>query len=363
MNRSGQPHVVIAMSGGVDSSVAAALLVQQGYQVTGMMLRLWSEPGREAQNRCCTPDDMQIARRVAAMLDIPFYAIDARQIFYDTVVKPFMEDYAQGITPNPCLTCNRLIRWEFLFNRAGAVQADYLATGHYVRLQREPAGMIALMRAVDRSKDQSYVLHMLSQQKLQSALFPLGEMTKTQVRAKAHELKLPAAGRPESQDLCFLGSEDYRDFLARNLPEIHHPGTIVDTAGKVLGEHRGLAFYTIGQRKGLGIASLSPLYVIEKDIERNILIIGPQASLGKQGLVAERVNWISGHPPQTTQRLLVKIRYKAADSWAEVTPQSEQQAHVLFEKPMRDITPGQAVVFYDGETCLGGGTIVKAVEG
>ena len=349
--------VVIAMSGGVDSSVAAALLVKQGYRVIGMMMRLWSEPGAEASNRCCTPEAMALARRVAARLSIPFYAIDAQQVFYDTVVKQFIDGYAQHITPNPCLTCNRFIRWEFLLNKALDLGADYLATGHYARLNHHPTGSYFLQRGLDSAKDQSYVLHVLSQEQLKHALFPLGDLTKTQVRELARQFELPVADRPESQDLCFLGQADYRDFLRRYAPATHTTGPILDRHGNQLGEHQGLAFHTIGQRKGLRIAAPQPLYVIDKDPIHNALIVGVAAELGKDTLIAGQVNWISGAPPSAPFRAQIKIRYKASLEPGLVTILPEQQIHIQFDHKIRDITPGQAAVLYDGDICLGGGLI------
>ena len=350
-------RVVIAMSGGVDSSVAAALLKEQGYDVIGMMLRLWSEPGSEADNRCCTPDDMALARRIAAQLEIPFYAVDAKEVFRETVVDYFVTGYAQGITPNPCLICNRRIRWEFLLNRALALGADYLATGHYAQVRKEDGGRLELLRGIDPNKDQSYVLHVLDQEQLAHAMFPLGAYTKRQVREMALDFELPVAERSDSQDLCFLGQGDYRAFLLRNAPEVANPGPIVTRAGEKLGEHQGLAFYTIGQRKGLGIAAAHPLYVLEKDVKKNTLVVGPQAELGKAELSTGAVNWISGQAPENPIRASVKIRYKSNEIEGIVTPQTDGGSHVQFTENLRDITPGQAAVFYDGEVCLGGGII------
>lgn len=351
-------RVVVAMSGGVDSSVVAALLVQQGYDVIGMMMRLWSEPGTENENRCCTPDAMAQARRVASLLGIPFYAVDAQAVFHETIVNSFINDYAHGLTPNPCLTCNRFVRWEFLLQRARSVGADYMATGHYVRLGKDNSGQITLRRAVDERKDQSYVLHVLSQEQLRHAMFPLGEYTKPEVRQLAREFKLPVAERAESQDLCFLGSEDYRSFLLRNAPSVQNPGPILNRSGIKLGEHQGLAFYTIGQRKGLGIASQAPLYVLGKDMTRNALIVGEQADLGASELTATNVNWISGNPPETPLRVQVKIRYKAEPAWAMIGLLDDHRVQVKFEAPLRDITPGQAAVFYQDDQVLGGGIIL-----
>lgn len=349
--------VVIAMSGGVDSSVAAALLVKQGYQVIGMMLRLWSEPGSECENRCCTPDAMAQARRVAALLDIPFYAIDAKQIFRETVVQNFIDGYTQGITPNPCLVCNRQIRWHFLLQHARALGADYMATGHYARLQWDEHQHTQLLRGIDSHKDQSYVLHVLDQKQISQAMFPLGEFTKPQVRQMAHEFGLPVAERADSQDLCFLGNNSYQEFLKRYAPQTQTPGPILDEQGNQLSQHNGLANFTIGQRKGIRVAGPRPFYVLRKELQTNSLIIGPQEALGEQQLRTGKINWINGAPPELPMRLQVKVRYKAKDVWGRVTPIDQDCVQVSFEEPVRDITPGQAAVFYQGEFCLGGGVI------
>jgi tRNA-specific 2-thiouridylase len=349
--------VVVAMSGGVDSSVAAALLQQQGYEVIGMMLRLWSEPGGEASNRCCTPQAMSIARRVAGQLGIPFYAVNAQQSFRNIVVQYFLDGYASGGTPNPCLACNRQIRWEFLLERALALGAGYMATGHYARLERNTGEPVRLFEAVDSHKDQSYVLHVLNQSKLKHALFPLGDLTKPEVRQIAADLKLPAATSKESQDLCFLAGQDYRDFLHRHKPELEQPGPILDRAGKQLGAHTGLVNYTIGQRKGLGVAAADPLYVLAKDQARNALIVGYKDELGGRELLTEPASWLSGSAPRASFDAEVKIRYSARKAAARVTPQPDGRTDVLFAEPLRDITPGQAAVFYVNGEVLGGGLI------
>lgn len=351
------PKVVVAMSGGVDSSVAAALLKEQGYDVVGMMLRLWSEPGKEDSNRCCTPDSMAQARRVAAKLDIPFYVIDAKDVFRETVVEYFLEGYARGETPNPCLICNRKIRWTFLLDHALALGADYMATGHYVRIRKDESGMSELLRAVDRSKDQSYVLHVLTQEKLKHALFPVGDYPKPDIRAIAEHHGLPTASRKDSQDLCFLAGDDYRNFLQRNAAEMLQPGEIVTRDGKVLGTHTGLANYTIGQRKGLGVASPVPLYVITKHATRNTLIVGTHDELGSRELTARDVNWLSGEVPNEPFRAEVKIRYTAKEAEAWVKAVGADGAQVTFDAPQRDITAGQAAVFFQGDLMLGGGII------
>jgi tRNA-specific 2-thiouridylase len=349
--------VVVAMSGGVDSSVAAALLKEQGYDVIGMMLRLWSEPGKVDSNRCCTPDSMAQARRVAAKLGVPFYVIDAKDVFRETVVQYFLDGYARGETPNPCLICNRQIRWTFLLEHALALGADYMATGHYVRIQKS-GDRFQLLRAVDRSKDQSYVLHVLNQEKLARALFPIGDYPKTEIRAIAEKFGLPTASRKDSQDLCFLAGEDYRHFLQRNASELLRPGEILTRDGRAVGMHTGLANYTIGQRKGLGVASPVPLYVLGKDSLTNSLIVGTQEELGSRELVARDVNWLSGEAPWEPFRAEVKIRYTAKEAEALVTPLEGDRVRVEFDAPQRDITAGQAAVFLQGDLLIGGGIIL-----
>ncbi len=349
--------IVVAMSGGVDSSVAAALLKEQGYDVTGMMLRLWSQPGKEESNRCCTLDSQLLARRVANKLDIPFYVIDAKDAFRDVVVEYFLDGYSRAETPNPCLMCNRHIRWGVLRDHALALGADYLASGHYARLKRKDDGEIQLLRGVDRGKDQAYVLHVLTQVKLRQSLFPVGDYPKAEIRELARKFGLPVASRADSQDLCFLAGGDYRDFLREYAPQTTQPGEIVTSDGAVLSEHDGLAFYTIGQRKGLGIAAPAPLYVLAKNVGANQLLVGTADELGSQEMNVEKINWIAGRAPDELIRAEVKIRYAAKEAWAEIVPIGASQAQITFDAPQRDITPGQAAVFYNGEICLGGGII------
>jgi tRNA-specific 2-thiouridylase len=352
--------VVVAMSGGVDSSVAAALLVQQGYEVIGMMLRLWSQPGQEDSNRCCTPESMALARRVAAKLDIPFYVVDAKDAFHEAVVGYFLDGYASGGTPNPCLVCNRQIRWGVLLEHALAMGAEYMATGHYARRGTTEDGRQILLRAVDPTKDQSYVLHVLTQAQLARALFPVGEYPKSEIRRMAEELDLPVHRRRDSQDLCFLAGGDYRAFLRQHLPQEPAGGEILMRDGRSLGWHRGLPFYTIGQRKGLGLSSPQPLYVLEKDLARNALIVGAADELGGSECLAGPVNWTAGFVPKKPFRASVKIRYTAQPAFAEVTPLEDGTlARARFDVPQRDITPGQAAVFYDQELVVGGGVILQ----
>ncbi len=351
------PKIAVAMSGGVDSSVAAALLVEQGYPVIGLMLRLWSEPGSENENRCCTPDAMAQARRVAARFRIPFYALDVRQQFREIVVQTFLDGYTSGITPNPCIACNRLIRWGYLLEAAAAFGAEKMATGHYARLRTLEDGTVQLLRGVDPRKDQSYVLSSLNQDQLQHTFLPLGDLEKTAVRELARKYELPVAERADSQDLCFLAGQDYRPFISRHVPAVVQPGPITNTSGDQIGEHQGLAFYTIGQRKGIKIAAAEPLFVIGKDLTTNTLVVGPASELGHLELAAFQVNWISGQPPAGVFEAEVKIRYRAGFEKAWVEPLPDHKAKVTFTHPIRDITPGQLVVFYNGEVVVGGGFI------
>lgn len=355
------PHVVVAMSGGVDSSVTAALLAQQGYRVTGMMMRLWSEDdGTGGHNRCCTPDQMADARRIAGQIGIPFYVIDTQDVFRRTIVQFFIDRYAAGDTPNPCLECNRHIRFEWLLNHALALGADFLATGHYARVVHEPDGTARLFMGRDPRKDQSYVLSVLTQEKLRRALFPIGDYEKSTVRQMADELGLPVAHKSDSQDLCFLADGDYRRFLHEHAPHAIQPGPILLHDGTELGQHTGLPHYTIGQRKGLGISHHEPLYVLELDAVHNALVVGPRQQLGRARLIAGRMNWISGTAPGAPFRAEVKIRYKARPAPATVSPLPDDRIAVEFDEPLRDISPGQGAVIYTGNECLGGGIIARA---
>lgn len=348
--------VLVALSGGVDSAVAAALLVEQGHEVTGVTMKLWSPPGCEQENRCCTPETRQVAADVAAKLGIPFTILDARDAFRESVVQSFLDGYAQGETPSPCVLCNRRIKWGFLLDHAAEYGADYVATGHYARIQQSPSGLYELWQGLDDSKDQAYMLSLLTQQHLAKTLFPLGERTKPQVREIAHRLGLPAADQPESQDLCFLGEKDYREFLLEYAPAVAHAGPIVSTSGRQLGEHQGLAFYTIGQRKGLPAAT-RPLYVLEKRMQDNTLIVGFAEELGKSEFTAGPINWISGTPPAAPIETDVKIRFKAAPVPAGVTHLPEGMVRVASGVSLRGVTPGQIAVFYAGRQILGGGPI------
>ncbi len=358
-------RVVVAMSGGVDSSVAAALLVEQGYDVVGIMMRLWSEPGVAGSapvNRCCTPDQMADARRVADHLNIPFYVLDVQDLFRQSVVQYFIDEHERGVTPNPCILCNRQIRFSHLYDHAMALDARYLATGHYARIQPAPDGSYQLREAVDAHKDQSYVLHVLTQSQLPHVLFPIGGYAKDEVRELARDFGLPVASKQDSQDLCFLGDGDYRRFLRDYASKTAEPGPILDSDGRHLGDHTGLAGYTIGQRKGLGLATPEPVYVLRKDVSRNALIVGERSQLGQRHLTASDVNWVGGTPPAAGSAAQVKIRYKAPAVPAAVYPGPNGTMRIEFEDPVMGLTPGQGAVVYDGEICLGGGLIEKAQE-
>lgn len=353
--------VAVAMSGGVDSSVAASLMVEQGYSVIGVMLRLWSQACEDG-NRCCTPDAVAQARRVAGRLKIPFYVLDAQALFYREVVQYFLEEHRRGRTPNPCMMCNSRVRWGFLLQQAQALGAEFLVTGHYARVQIGSDGKYRLMQAVDLQKDQSYVLSGLGQAQLAHTLWPLGDWHKTDVREKARELGLEVADKPDSQDLCFVDENSQGVFLRQQLPDVTRPGPIVDEQGRVLGEHEGLAFYTIGQRKGLRVAAARPLYVLEKDIEQGILRVGFAEALGRTEFWAGPMEWVAGEPPAETFDAQVKIRYKAKAVAARVMVTEDGWARVILQAPVRDCTPGQFAVFYDGINVLGRGQIAWEKE-
>jgi tRNA-specific 2-thiouridylase len=324
-------------------------------------MRLWATRYRGSlpDNRCCSPAAVSDARRVCELLDIPFHLIDLQQEFKQHVVEYFCDSYALGRTPNPCLACNRHIKFGALLNLAFEFGAQRLATGHYARI-REHDDHYQLLKGADRQKDQSYVLYMLGQDELPQLIFPLGDHTKQQVRAMATEYGLPTADREESQDACFVTDGDYRAFLARHRPDTVRPGPILDLNGQVLGKHRGIAFYTVGQRQGLGIAAAHPLYVVRIDPLHNALIVGPKAAVFRTSLYAEDVHFVAGHPPQGTVRITAKIRYKAPEAPATLTSLSTERAIVDFVDAQPAITPGQGVAFYQGEIVLGGGIITSS---
>jgi tRNA-specific 2-thiouridylase len=352
------------MSGGVDSATAAAILQDRGYQVIGMMMRLWAEDdaaGEETSaNRCCSPEAVNEAQQVCRLLGIPFHLVSYEQEFKNHVVDTFVTEYCRGRTPNPCLYCNRQIKFDLLLHHALRLGAQYLATGHYARI-RETDGVYQLLKGIDSDKDQSYVLYMLGQEELRHLLFPLGDYTKSKVRAIARQRALPVAEREESQDLCFVRDNDYRRFLRQYVPDAIQPGPIFDSAGRLLGEHKGLPFYTIGQRSGMGISAPEALYVLEIDPTGNALIVGPASELGRSELIAEEVSYVSGHAPPTSLQVTAKIRRQARLAQATLISLDGDRARLVFTHPLRDITRGQGVVFYQEDVVVGGGLIASSL--
>lgn len=350
--------VAVAMSGGVDSSVAAALCVASGNPVVGIMLRLWTEPGARAENKCCHPGAIMDAQAAADILGIPFSVLDATDIFYDTVVEQFLSAAAAGDTPNPCFSCNRQMRFGYLLGQARALGADFLATGHYARVGRDDGGRFTLLRGADPAKDQSYMLHRLGQEQLRHAAFPVGVYTKPEVRQLAAHWGLPAATRADSMDLCWTGTDGVAGFLTRRLPpELVREGAIVDSAGRELGRHHGLPTYTLGQRRGIGVAGGAPRYVTGLDHERNQLVLGPADDLQTSGLRLNRLHWISGAPPDPDAPLEAMVRYHAQSVPARLLLLDTDAALLRFAAPQRAPTPGQGLVLYEGDRVLGGGRI------
>lgn len=351
-----RPAVAVAMSGGVDSSVAAALLLERGYAVSGLTMRLWREQELDSE-----PDGVEAARLVCAHLGIPFQVLDLRQAFQDEVVGYFTREYTRGRTPNPCLRCNRLMKFGLLLQYARSQNSEYLATGHYARIVRD-GSTYRLLCGVDARKDQGYALYALQQAHLASLLFPLGEYTKDQVREMAILWGLPVAHRPESQDVCFLRDNDYRRFLSDRCPETVRPGPIYNVRGDCVGQHRGLPFYTVGQREGLGISAPRPLYVLELDTVRNALVVGQAEDLGRRALLAEEMVYVSGSALPDGSLVDAKIRYQAKRVAAHVWGAPHECARIEFDQPLRDIAPGQAVVLYRGDEVLGGGIISRSLS-
>jgi tRNA-specific 2-thiouridylase len=351
-------RVVVAMSGGVDSSVAAALMVEAGHDVIGLSMQLYDQRASpEAFGSCCSLDDLHDARRVAAALGFPHYMLNLEREFNRTVVANFVSEYASGRTPIPCVHCNADLKFSTLVERAAGFSANAVATGHYARVSYdEDLRRHRLWRSVDRDKDQSYFLFALTQDQLAHALFPVGHLRKPDVRGHAKRLGLAVADKPDSHEICFVPDGDAAGFVERRLGEGDRGGDIVDSAGTVVGRHRGIHRLTVGQRKGLGLSTGTPLYVLRLDPSESRVVVGTRDELGGRTLTATDVNWIAGTPPTRSCRLSARIRHRHPDAPATVTPLGDR-ADVTFDEPQMAIAPGQPVVFYDGEEVIGGGWI------
>ena len=358
-------RIVVGMSGGVDSSVAAALLVEQGCDVVGVTMRVWPRQETEEPTKrfgsCCGTEAVEDARQVARSLGIPHYLLSMDDEFNQKVIDNFVDSYANGETPIPCLSCNSNLKFGSLLGRARAWDAVAVATGHYARVERDrAAGRYLLMRPKDLRKDQTDFLWPLTQAQLGAARFPIGELTKDEVRARARRLALVTADKPESQDICFVPDDDYRGFLRRRAPEVFRPGAVVDRLGNTLGTHGGIAGFTVGQKRGLGLATGRPLYVVALDPERNTVKVGAAADLERDRLVATSVNFIACAPPASPLRVAAKIRHSHQPAPATVRALEGARAEVVFDAPQRAVSPGQSVVFYDGDVVVGGGVISRS---
>ena len=349
---------LIAMSGGVDSSLAAKLMKDKGFDCIGCTMKLYhnEDVGIERSRTCCSLDDVEDARSVAYKLGMPFYVFNFTEAFRDTVIRKFIESYEKGITPNPCIDCNRYMKFDKLFERAKILGCDYIVTGHYARIEEEN-GKFVLKKALDETKDQSYVLYPMTQDQLVHTMFPLGSMQKTEVRAIAEESGFVNADKPDSQDICFVPNGDYASVIELQTGKRPVEGNFVDKQGNILGRHKGVIHYTIGQRKRLGISHTEPLYVCGICPQDGNVILGSHDDLFSREADISDFNWISGKVFEGEFRCKAKIRYRHPEQWATVLPTGADTVHITFDEPQRAITPGQAAVLYDGDIVLGGGTI------
>ncbi len=362
MSTTGKARVVVGMSGGVDSSATAALLLEQGYEVVGITLKLWPQDCvSRAEDKCCGPQAVPDARAVCYKLGIPYYLIDEALEFQKHVIQYFADEYKAGRTPNPCVMCNQNLKFGRLIQRADQLGAPYVATGHFARVEKDPAtGRTLLKRGRDLRKDQSYFLFSLRQEQLARAMFPLGDKTKNDTREVARTCQLKTADKEESMEICFVPDNDYGKFLLQAKLAEPHRGDIVDARGRLLGHHNGVEFYTIGQRKGLGVSSPKPLYVLALEPETNRIVVGDDpAALERDEFIASNCNWIAFDSPPPQVQANVKIRYNHAGTAATITPLSDTRAKIRLHAPQRAVTPGQAAVFYHNDLVLGGGWIER----
>lgn len=355
---------LIAMSGGVDSAIAAYLMEKQGYRCEGTTMRLYrnEDLGQCSYRTCCSQRDIDDASEVAFQLDIPYEVLDFTMDFKEQIIGKFIRIYEAGGTPNPCIDCNRYMKFDKLLQFAKDKGLYYVVTGHYARIEYdETTGRYLLKKALDASKDQSYVLYTMTQEQLAHTLFPLGEMEKTQVRELAERLKFVNARKRDSQDICFVPDGDYARFMEEYTGKTYPAGDFLDGEGKVLGKHKGAVRYTLGQRKGLDLAMGTPVYVSGKDMAANTVTVGPDSDLYSTGLLAGEMNWISIEKLTAPMRVKAKTRYRQVEDWATAYPEGEGGLRLEFDKPQRAVTPGQAVVLYDGDSIVGGGTIIKPI--
>lgn len=350
---------LIAMSGGVDSAVAAYLMKERGYECIGCTMRLYNneDAGIESSRTCCSLDDVEDARSVARRLGMPYYVFNFSYDFREKIIQKFIDCYQNGITPNPCIDCNRYMKFEKLFNRADILECEYVVTGHYARIERS-GDKFLLKKAVDLSKDQSYVLYSMTQEQLKRTQFPLGSTEKSQTRIIAEQNGFVNAHKPDSQDICFVPNGDYAGIIELHTGKKSEPGDFIKTDGTVIGKHKGIIHYTIGQRKGLGISSPEPLYVCKIDPESNTVTLGANSDLFSTTAYVRDFNWISGEAPDGEIRCKAKIRYRHQEQAATVYPNGKDKIKIVFDEPQRAITPGQAAVLYDGDVVLGGGVII-----